>query len=341
MIRWIDGHLDLAYLTAQGRDLTRPCRDAATGCVSLPDLREGGVELCFGTIFLDVARGGRPGCLASEDVDAVEREALRQIVIYEELERQGHLRIVRDAADLPAITPPTADASPLSDDAPLRMVILMEGADPIRSPEHVPHWHERGVRLVGMTWAFGSRYAGGNAAPGPLTGAGRELVHALDDAGIIHDLSHLADEAMDEVLDLARGAVAASHSNARALMHVENQPPSQRHLRDESIRAIASRGGVIGLNLFSKFLANDRRATIDDAVAHVEHIAEVMGTRRGVALGSDADGGFPPTDLPIGLDHPRAWRALPAALAARGWSPDDLHGFQRGNWVRFLRRAWR
>jgi len=373
---WTDAHLDLAYLAVAGRDVLTACPDPAQGCISIPDLRDGSIGLIFGTIFIEPGKPDEPGGYAdSDDIEGAERAGLRQIQVYEDLERTGHISIVRTRRDLDHLpTPPSVregvggwvedvDRSrrpthPLAPslkgrgNAPIKVVILMEGADPIRSPEHVKEWFERGVRIVGLTWAMGSRYAGGNAKPGPLTGAGREMIAALDELGIVHDLSHLSDPAVDELLSITRGRIIASHSNARSLMADE---PAQaipgvsagleRHLPDAYIHDVSKRGGVVGLNLFSKFLIGGRRvaagqrATIEDCIRHVEHIAQVMGHRRGVGLGSDADGGFLPIMLPEGLDHPRKWVGLLDGLSRAGWSKEDVDGFARGNWLRFLHEA--
>ncbi|MFO0874857.1 MAG: membrane dipeptidase [Phycisphaerales bacterium] len=341
--RWIaDGHLDLAYLALSGRDLTAPRADDDRGCVTLPALARGGVRLAFATIFTEL--GGDPATnpvayRESADAAAAEAAGLRQLECYEALERAGHLRIVRSDEDLPASMATTIGASPVPGEAAreadaLRIVILMEGADPIRDAGCAARWVARGVRAVGLSWALGSRFAGGNGAPGPLTGAGRELVAALDELGVVHDASHLSDEGFDELLALARGRIMASHSNCRALAG-----ESQRHLADDQIRAIGARGGVVGLNLFGKFLVTGRRATIDDCVAHVERAASIMGHRRGVALGSDMDGGFGPSDLPAGLDAPERLPALVDALQARGWSDAECAGFAHGNWLRFMQGA--
>jgi len=328
---WFDGHLDLAYVGVRGRDLTRSCADPANissqpGCITVPDLRAGGVTHALATIYIDIGEPGSPwGYASSDDVDGAERAALRQIDLYESLERAGHIRIVRTKRDLD-------DAGAAGQ--PLRIILLMEGADPIRTPTHASQWFDRGVRAVGLTWAKGSRYAGGNATGGPLTREGRALVAALDELGIVHDVSHLADEACDQLLAAARGPVVASHSNSRSLLW-----PDQRHITDDVIREIARRGGVIGLNLYGRFLARGRRATLDDAIAHVEHIASIVGHRGACALGSDADGGFTPAHLPERLDHPSKWHALADALAARGWMPPEVAAFQRDNWLRVLRAA--
>ena len=74
------------------------------------------------------------------------------------------------------------------------------------------------MRLVGMTWGLGSRYAGGNVKHGPLTCEGKELVAAFDELGIVHDISHLADESVEELFAISNGKIVATHSNCRSLL---------------------------------------------------------------------------------------------------------------------------
>jgi membrane dipeptidase len=321
-VDWIDGHLDLAYIAQCGRDLTS---DAASDscsdefCISLPALRSAGVKVVFATIFTEPGANKAYGYPSSDDIPAAELAGLRQLEIYENLESAGQLEIVRTRADLD------------NDSDRLKIVILMEGADPIRSPKHLQQWVDRGLRIVGLTWAMSTRYAGGNSKGGPLTPQGRELIAAMDELNIVHDLSHLSDESFDSVMEVAKGRVIASHSNCRALLE-----PKQRHLRDDQIRAIAERGGIIGLNLYSSFLAVGRRATIADCVAHVQHVTQMMGHRNGVALGSDIDGGFPPSQLPEGLDHPSKLNALATALTDAGWRKQEINGFASNNWRRLM-----
>lgn len=324
---WIDGHLDLAYMALEGRDLCAPCPDEKS-CISFPDLREGGVTLVFGTIFTEPdPEDPSASCgYASDDPDEANQVGLIQLDIYKRLEDAGEIRIVRTKADLK----PSDEAG-----SAIRILLLMEGADPIRSPEEVPIWHARGLRMVGMSWWRGTRYAGGNGNQGPLSDIGVAFVHALDEAGMIHDASHLSDNAFDGLLEHARGRIVASHSNCRALMGGEDQ----RHLRDDQVKAIGERGGIVGLNLYSKFLVPEGRAAIQDCVKHVSHITELMGHRRGVALGTDADGGFGPEKLPQDLDHPRKYDNLAMALRNAGWSDDEVDGFTSNNWLRLLRET--
>jgi membrane dipeptidase len=347
-MRWIDGHLDLAYTAVRGRDITAPCADLSSGCVSLPALRDADVRIAIATIFTEPGVFGPDhphGYPASDDLDAAEAAGLRQLEIYEKLEQSGHIAIMRTRADLTALE---NAAEPK-----LGVVLLMEGADPIRSPDHLRKWFDRGLRIIGLTWAAGTRYAGGNAdagGGGPLKPPGVDLIKAMDALGVVHDASHLSDAAWEGLVKHATGLIIASHSNSRAL--VENK---QRHLRDDQIKFIGERtlgsggesggggeaggGGVVGLNLYSPFLAKGRRATIEDCVAHVQHAAEVMGHRRGVALGSDMDGGFGPKDLPEGLDSPAKLPLLLESLRNVGWIDADRRAFAYDNWRRFLQNV--
>jgi membrane dipeptidase len=338
----IDGHLDLASLGVTGRDLLAERSTDSAGCVTIPALKRGGIRLTCATIFTE--SGGDPSTnplayRGPDDHRGAAAAARRQLEWYEALEADGVLRLIRSVGDLPspedfACPPPPETKDPhqppgrTRSTSPLAVVLLMEGADPIRDAEDAAWWVDRGVRLVGLSWARGSRFAGGNAAPGGLTAAGRDLVGALDQLGVIHDLSHLSDAGFDDVMSRARGAVVASHSNCRSLTG-----ESQRHLRDDQIAAIARRGGVVGLNLFGRFLVSGRRATLDDALLQVRRVHELGGAGAPV-LGSDLDGGFTPAELPVGLESPEQIAALVEAVGTAGVDP---HAFAWSNWLRVLR----
>ncbi|MEL7474490.1 MAG: membrane dipeptidase, partial [Planctomycetota bacterium] len=234
-----------------------------------------------------------------------------------------------------------------SPEAPLTLGVLVECADPIESPEQLEPWLDLGVVAVGLSWWHGGRYAAGNGVePGSkgdgLTDLGRALVERLDEAGVVHDLSHLSQLATEQLLEASDAPVVATHSNARSLLPGSSARDAQRHLDDATIREIARRGGVIGINLYSRFLspelwdrARPGRASIDDVCAHADHIAEVAGERSFVGLGSDADGGFGADRLPEGIDRPRDYERVAEALRDRGWSDEEVAGFRGGNWRRF------
>jgi membrane dipeptidase len=186
-----------------------------------------------------------------------------------------------------------------------------------------------------MSWGHGSRYAGGNARAGGVTPLGRRLVEALDAHGILHDASHLSRAAFDDLLTLSDRCVIASHSNAQSLL-----AESERHLTDAQIGAIRDRGGWIGLNLYGRFLAQERRASIDDCVRQTMHIARIAGFDR-VGLGSDLDGGFGRESLPEGIAAPRDFERLLQALDAAGFTArgGTREGFAHANLARVVAQS--
>lgn len=318
----VDAHLDLAYNALdRGRDVTRPAIEQPIAndeiaTVGLPDLHAGGVSLICATIFCSPRKYA-----TADEARAVARN---QLAWYGKQFDEGRLRAVRSASEL---TP--SDALP--------SILLMEGADPFRSADDVPEWFENGLRVVGLAWGQ-TRAAGGTGAPGPLTDFGRDLVRAFDRAGIIHDLSHLADDSFWQLLDLAAGPVMASHSNCRAIV------PTDRQLSDEMIRAIAARNGVIGINFYDQFLQKPehyrkRRCTLADLVAHVQHIVDLVGTTKHIGIGSDMDGGLGREEIPreivTAADLPR----LADALSAAGFVDGDVAGIMGGNWLGFFHRS--
>lgn len=362
---WFDAHLDLAYLAVNGRDMLGPIRPDGgvhpPAAVTLPALREGGVRFALATVFTE-AGGTGPESYPVGDAGRAAAVGRAQMEVYLTWRDQGHaaldLRHVfhRDpgvghirggmgVAELVPLTPEQLVAR-LPKSPWLHLGILVECADPIRDPSELRWWADRGVVAIGLTWARGSRYAAGNSeascsSPTGLTPPGHDMAAAMDELRIAHDVSHLSWRAMDDLLAASPRPMIASHSNCSALLDGASAKPNQRHLRDDHIHEISRRGGVIGLNLFSAFLRpgltpeNPGRASIDEAIAHVEHICAVAGDRLHVGLGSDMDGGFGATLLPDGIDTPRDLEKLAAALIARGWTPDQVHDFRWRNWARF------
>lgn len=330
----VDAHLDLAYNGLRGRDLTQPAADQASvgegmPSVGLPDLRAAGAVLVCGSVFAQPADGQDPnGYRTAQQARAA---GMGNVDWYLDLERRGEVRLVRGAADLPA-----AEGPLLGDGAPLPLLMAMEGADPILGPDDVDAWFEIGLRMVGLAWMHGTRYAGGNAAPGPLTLEGHALVTGLDRVGIIHDVAHLDEGAFWQLGEVTGGPICATHANPRAVV------PGPRQLSDAMLRAIAGRGGVIGTSLYQPHLVpaseSWRAATIRDAVRCIRHVADTVGGTACVGLGTDADGGFGHDELPAGMRTHRDLTLLAEALSDAGFDDPAIAAIFGGNWLAFFRR---
>jgi membrane dipeptidase len=331
----IDGHLDLAFnAVGLGRDLDLPLDelrqreglDRQTVMQTWPELRRGGLDVVVATLFARPAQSvpmlanaprnppPLPEPAGYEDAEGAHAQASAQLDYYLSLEARGVVSILRSRADLASLA---AARSSAPGEAPLGVVVLMEGADPLRTPDELGWWWERGVRIVGPAWQR-TRYAGGTRTPGGLTALGRELMREMDAVGMALDVSHLADASLHEALERFDGPVVASHSNARALA------PGDRHLDDAALRALRDRDALVGIVLGNAFLDPEavrqgRPVTLSAVGAQAAYVAGIIGWDR-VGIGSDLDGGFgreeTPVELARGSDFARLAEALPVEHAA-------------------------
>jgi len=326
----VDAHLDLADNAVRGRPVHLPARQQAADeegipTVGLPDLRDGGVGLICATIFCQPRYDDKPGYQTPDQAHAA---ALTQLHWYQSQQSSGAMRIIQRPADFSRQVPET------------QAILLMEGADPLRDETDVRNFFESGLRIVGLAWKEGTRYAGGNARPGPLTRDGAAMVKTLDRFGIIHDLSHLADEAFWQLLALSSAPVMASHSNCRSIV------PGVRQLSDEMIRAITSRGGMIGINFYDKFLVppeeqNNRRATLHDVTSHIKCICDIAGNAAHVGLGTDMDGGLGREQIPVEIETSANLPRVADALSTAGFGDGDVAAIMGESWLRFFSKNLR
>jgi membrane dipeptidase len=327
----VDAHLDLAYnAVLRGRDVRQPAAnqprvDNETATVGLPDLRKGNVDLICATIFCSPKSYKESGYTTGDEAYA---QAIDQLKWYQACIRDGLMRFVRTSSDLPRDTGFQPELS---------AILLMEGADALRNDADVKFFFDAGMRIVGLAWKK-TRAAGGTGQPGPLSTEGRALVKTLDRFGIIHDTSHLAEESFWQLVDLASGPIIASHSNVRAFV------PTDRQLSDDMIKAIANRGGVIGINFYDKFtmLPKDygkRAAKLSDIVQHMKYMCDLLGNANHVAIGTDLDGGIGRENIPPELQTIADLYKVGDALSEAGFNDEDVQKILSTNWLNFFARS--
>ena len=187
------------------------------------------------------------------------------------------------------------------------------------------------LRMIALTWNFENEI-GYPAVGGEKKGLkpfGRELLRAMDAAGVIADASHLNEAGFWDLIDHAEIPPMASHSDCRWLCDVP------RNLNRDQAKALIERGGFIGVNFYSSFLRSDGPATLDDAVRHIDALCE-MGGEHVVGFGSDFDG---IESWPDGLGDPTGFPTLLEALRRRGYSEGVLADIAGGNLWRALKAA--
>lgn len=176
------------------------------------------------------------------------------------------------------------------------LLTLEEGEVCMGSIEKLEEFYSYGARMMAMVWNFDNslststsryelpsprNYQGSRAG---LTETGFAFVERMEELGMIPDVSHMSDEGIEDMLQVAKKPFVASHSNARILC------AHQRNLTDDFLKRMGEKGCVIGANFFSKFLQKDAEFTKTSWIAdHILHMVNVAGIES-VGLGSDYDG---------------------------------------------------
>jgi membrane dipeptidase len=350
----IDGHNDLLWAMRDlngydfsAYDVGEPQSQTHT---DLPRLRAGGVGAQFWSVFVPCNEGERAVATTLEQIDA----AYAMIARYDD-----RLAPARSADEVEAVWRSG------------RIACLMgaEGGHQIGGSLAVLRMlHRLGVRYLTLThndnvpWADS---ATDEPVLGGLSDFGRDVVREMNRVGMLVDLSHVSHDVMRDALDTTGAPVIFSHSSAYAVCdHPRNVP-------DDVLARLADNGGTCLVTFVPQFVnqavrdwalgAEERAraqgvdprdlaalhvvtrayqeevphppATLDDVVAHVEHVREVAGVDH-VGLGGDYDGN---DEWPVGMEDVSDYPKLFAELARRGWSDEDLGKLSSGN----ILRAWR
>jgi len=238
----------------------------------------------------------------------------------------------------------TADIESAAEQGKIASMIGMESGHGIGSSLPILRtFYDMGVRYMTLThgcntpWADAAQVESGDFPPraNGITEFGVKVVHEMNRLGMLVDLSHVSSDVMRQVLDVTKAPIIFSHSGARAICsHPRNAP-------DDVLEKVAENGGVVMVNFFTCFLADDcrdRDVTVQDAVAHINHIRQVAGVDH-VGIGGDYDG-VPWT--PIGLEDTSQYPNLFAALIEDDtfeWTDEDLGKLASGNILRTFKEV--
>ncbi len=356
-----DGHNDLLWVAREkaGYDFDRIDLDDTESCqalgahTDLPRLRAGGVGAQFWSVFVPATLTGGAAVTAT----------LEQI--------DGAHTMIRRYADQLALATTVEDVAAAWQQGRIASLMGAEGGHQIdESLGTLRMLHRLGVRYLTLThndnvpWADS---ATDEPVLGGLSGFGREVVAEMNRIGMLVDLSHVSADVMQQAIDVSSAPVIFSHSSARAVCdHPRNVP-------DDVLTRLAGNGGLCMVTFVPKFVNQDvcdwtdqanaaareqgvdlrdddatdafverysaehpsPTATLDDVVAHLEHVREVAGIDH-IGLGGDYDG---VGALPAGLEDVSGYPRLLQALAERGWSDGDLARLTCRNVLRVMGEA--
>ncbi|MFF2174843.1 dipeptidase [Lysinibacillus sp. NPDC058147] len=245
-------------------------------------------------------------------------EAVRQIEAFHThvLQTEGMVHIT-DWSQLDTLAPHEIGA-----------ILSLEGCGPIGEDlAKLSAILDAGVKLVGLTWNEENAVAHGaeqDASLG-LKPFGKEVINLLNERDIIIDVSHLNEQSFWDVLPLAKHIVA-SHSNAREIC---DHP---RNLTDAQAKALVKHGGHIHVVYYPHFIHDN--ATMADLVAHVKHLANIVGVEH-LGLGSDFDG----IDVTVkGLAHAGEAQNLLEVLHEH-FSTEEVRGIASENFRCYVKNA--
>jgi membrane dipeptidase len=201
-------------------------------------------------------------------------------------------------------------------------LIALEGGDPLEGdPARVADLHALGVRSIQLVHYRVNELGDIQTEPprhGGLTRAGEDVVAEMNRLGMIVDGAHAAPGTLRAMLAVSRRPIIVSHTGPAALRDFK------RHLSDDLLRAVAGRGGVVGI-----WPLAPRPAGLGQWLDDLDHVRRVVGIDH-VGIGTDMAGLGPFTVLPTYSGFP----ALPAALLARGYTETDVRRVLGGNLVR-------
>jgi membrane dipeptidase len=345
----IDTHNDVTSNTVDGLDIGKRRADGHT---DLERLRDGGVSATFFAAFVEASyvKTNQSAHRTLEMIDTIRHDIAG---LYPD-----GVRLALTADDI------EADHR----DGKFAALIGIEGGHGIEdSLRLLRDYYALGVRYMTLTHVNTNNWADSSGDiddatvthHNGLTPLGRDVVHEMNRLGMMVDISHVADKTFWDVLETSTAPPFASHSSSRA---VSNVP---RNMTDQMIVALAKKGGVVDVNFACEFLSQKSadasapvmkrmmaapdqaarkalmeeydkimvRATLDDVVAHIDHIVKIAGIDA-VGIGSDFDG---VGCVPIGLDDVSKYPNLTRALLEHGYSAGDIRKIYGGNVLRLMR----
>jgi len=225
----------------------------------------------------------------------------------------------------------------LNDNKMSALLTIEEGATIEGSIDNLKSFYDDGVRMMTLTWNFENEIGYPNHFNKDtgltinkelgLKDFGREVVHWMNENGMIVDISHASDKLIYDVLQCTTKPIVASHSNARGVYH------HPRSLSDDMIINLAENGGMTGINFCPNFVSADKeKDQTDDLVRHIKYITNVGGIDV-CGFGTDFDG----IETPVGMSDCSKMQILYDKLVEQKFTDDQIEKIFYKNFLRVFK----
>ena len=350
----IDSHIDtLQRVLIENKDLSQRLTD---GHVDIPRLKEGGVNAPFFALWVPTFYKGA--------------EAVRRTL---EL-RDAMQRLLDAHPELIAIATNAAEVERIAQSGKIAAVLTLEGGHQIDDDLAVLRmYHLLGVRGMTLTHFRNNNWADASTDKpqhNGLTDFGKQIVREMNRIGMMVDISHVSDKTFYDAIAVSTKPVIASHSSCRALVEIprnmsddmiralgrnggviginfgagflnpKDAGPLKNSIASMAAKEVALTGKALDEYAVGEHYKEFRHpkkasATIEDAVAHIDHAVKLAGIDH-VGIGSDYDG---VSSVPAGLEDISKMPNLAAALRKHGYSETDVRKILGGNYLRVLREV--
>ena len=353
-----DGHIDVPYRLES--EFENVAEHTAHGDFDFPRAVAGGLDAPFMSIYIPASleKTGGSKALADKLITMVEN-------------------IANEAPEKFELAYSTAEVEENFAKGIISLPMGMENGSPIEGDlANLKHFYDRGIRYITLTHSKANHISDSSydeARPaGGLTDFGKTLVAEMNNIGVMVDVSHISDDAFNDVMAISKVPVIASHSSARHFT-----PGFERNMSDDMIKTLAKNGGVIQINFGSSFINQEaieygkiRKAAIksfsaennveaksdevkafkvaykikhpypfaslSDVLDHYDHVVKLVGIDY-VGIGSDYDGVG--DSLPSNLKDVSSYPNLIEGLLKRGYSESDIAKILSGNVMRVWKAA--
>lgn len=358
----VDTHTDVMLQVLRGVDISKRLE---SGHVDLVRLKEGGVDVQFFAIWPNPSLYGK---------GEMYNQSIRVIDLLN--------TIIKNNQDKIALTRTPNEIETTVQSGKIAACMGVEGGTAIENDlDKLQTLYDRGARYLGLTWndspdwASSARDEASSEYKGQigLSDFGRDVIHWMNDKGMIVDVSHSGEQTFWDVIEESKAPIIASHSC------VYNLCAHYRNLSDKQIKAIGKNGGIIFINFYPGYLVNGfnqkfsalRKSSqalmdsmkqvygndylgyrhyrntylvekaekfcpeVDRIVDHVDYIISLIGDNH-VGLGSDFDG---ISILPRGIEDVSKMPEITRIMLKRGYTTERIKKILGGNFMRVFREV--